>query len=81
MSERSRISRPVDYQNERHEIARHLENWQDEIESAYLDRALIVSRTQAGMDGNTLAQIEVDTAPQEVTRSALPCLTKFICCH
>ena len=40
MFDRSRISSPVGRKIDRQEIARHLENWQDEIESAYLYRAL-----------------------------------------
>ena len=46
MFDRSRISSPVGRKIDRQEIARHLENWQDEIESAYLYRALAKAEKQ-----------------------------------
>jgi vacuolar iron transporter family protein len=49
MSARSRISPPAGSNRDRHEIARYLENWQDEIESAYLDRALAKAEKQPAL--------------------------------
>lgn len=49
MSDRPRISLPVDRQSDRQKIARHLENWQDEIESAYLYRALAKAEKQPAL--------------------------------
>jgi hypothetical protein len=49
MSDRSRISPPAGSDRDRHDIARHLENWQDKIESAYLYRALAKAEKQPAL--------------------------------
>ena len=49
MSDRSIISSPVGRKIDRQKIARHLENWQDEIESAYLYRALAKAEKQPAL--------------------------------
>jgi vacuolar iron transporter family protein len=47
--ERPRVALSAGSTSDRHEIARHLENWQDEIESAYLYRALAKAEKQPAL--------------------------------